>query len=238
MIFACLYTVVGLIYLLPAAGLIQIPTPLRVLLIWMSLVCFSLGAAYFMNKPGWTGKKSNGLIPVLYRIPFAPYYLILEGLWRTRFFFSKEDPYNEIVPGIYVGRRLKEKEIPGFVKTAADLTCEFQEPESFRGINYYCLPTLDGSIPEKEKFLDFIRILKNAPPPLYIHCAAGHGRAGLTIAALLLSRGDVDAGEEAIKMARSKRAKINLNKTQKNFLTGLTKDLKNSLNPKTRSRKI
>ena len=80
------------------------------------------------------------------------------------------------------------------------------------------LPILDGDAPRLD---DLLRLLKELDPvagTLYIHCAEGHGRAGLVAAAILLSRGMVLDPDEAVRMVRAKRPKVSLNARQRKML--------------------
>jgi protein-tyrosine phosphatase len=91
-------------------------------------------------------------------------------------------------------------------------TCCFREQEG-----YYCLPVLDNGCPTQAQLCEGAAWLKEnlARGPVYVHCAAGHGRSATVVIAYLLSVGTVRTVEEGFALLRSKRPRVYLNPDQR-----------------------
>ena len=107
------------------------------------------------------------------------------------------------------------------VNSIVNLRVEADDRE--RGINpehYLWLPTIDHTSPTVEqlqKAADFIAERIDAGEKVYIHCAAGVGRAPMTAAAYLISQGyDLD---EAMTLIRGRRPFVNQSSNQRTRLT-------------------
>ena len=105
--------------------------------------------------------------------------------------------YSKITPQIYVGpqyRRLGKKllENSGF-EYSVNLRIEFDDSEAGLELRHYCyLPTIDDDAPSLEHLEKGVQFIENALSnggKIYIHCAAGVGRAPTLVAALLISHG-------------------------------------------------
>jgi protein-tyrosine phosphatase len=86
-----------------------------------------------------------------------------------------------------------------------DLTCELIPPREVRGLRYRCLPTLDGTAPAHAAFWPLVKEIAAAEGPVFIHCAAGHGRSATFAAAVMVARGiaaDVEAAEALMQRHR------------------------------------
>jgi protein-tyrosine phosphatase len=136
----------------------------------------------------------------------------------TRFVLT---PFVRITPHLMVGPQLSRR---GWlylahkfgVNSIVNLRVEADDRE--RGIDaehYLWLPTIDHTSPTVEqlqKAADFIAARIDAGEKVYIHCAAGVGRAPMTAAAYLISQGyDVD---EALRLIRARRPFVNQSSNQ------------------------
>jgi protein-tyrosine phosphatase len=54
--------------------------------------------------------------------------------------------------------------------------------------------------------------------PVYVHCAAGHGRSAMFVAALLLASGRLASVSEAEAFMREKRPEVRLSSSQRELL--------------------
>lgn len=130
-------------------------------------------------------------------------------------------PFVRITPQLYVGPQLN---LRGWrtlqkhgVTSIVNLRVEADDLE--RGLtpeHYKWLPTIDHTSPTVEQLqdaVDFISQRIEAGEGVYIHCAAGVGRAPLTAAAYLISRGyEVD---EALALLRTRRPFISQSGSQR-----------------------
>lgn len=125
----------------------------------------------------------------------------------------------EVAPGLFLGRLAAPRELPPSVRVVVDLTCELSEPSWIRThLTYHCLPTLDGEAPEPRLFAALARQLAATTEPLFIHCAAGHGRSATVVAAVLLARGQVRTVEQAEASLKALRPGVVFSAPQRELL--------------------
>jgi len=187
---------------------------------WFAVAFIFVGIGY--STPGNVavfGKNAAGRIsPVSFTLMF-PYLLTLLAVWNLLRLFRKEEPFHELIPGVFIGRRLKGREMPEKMDAVLDLTCEFFEPESIvRSKKYISFPIMDGFIPDEKKLLELIYSLEGVRGNLYIHCAEGHGRTGLIAMCILLSRGLAADPAEALAAIRKVRKGVGLSVVQRKFM--------------------
>jgi protein-tyrosine phosphatase len=145
----------------------------------------------------------------------------LNDQWTKRVFI----PFVRITPQLMVGPQLNQsgykwlRENHG-VNSIVNLRVEADDRE--RGIDpdhYLWLPTIDHTSPTVEqlqKAADFIAERIQAGDGVYIHCAAGVGRAPMTAAAYLISQGYTP--DDAMKLIRARRPFINQSSNQRTRL--------------------
>lgn len=190
------------------------------LLLWPGACYLALAAAYFGLGPGVFGKRPDGTTSLAATIFLAPYLVpywigYVFVIWWTRHIRGEEDCH-ELIPGVWVARRLQPGEYPVEVERVVDLTCEYAEPPAIVSrVDYRSFPILDGHVPPLGPLVQLIDEMEVDPKPTLIHCAIGHGRTGLIAVALLLRRGLAKDVEEAIRMAQAVRFGIRLNGTQR-----------------------
>jgi protein-tyrosine phosphatase len=158
----------------------------------------------------------------------APYLLLTRALWHVQRLVSREDPANEIAPGLWLGRwpRRGARELPPDTGLIVDLAAELAVASDLRRSDgrrtFFALPTLDASTPEDPVVFDrAVRAVAETLPstPVYVHCALGHGRSALLVAAVLLARGAAASAEEAEARVQAVRPGVALNKAQRRFLS-------------------
>lgn len=188
-------------------------------LVWFGFGCVLVGAGYWRLGPGLFGKQLDGDRSWLNRIILFPYLLVNVVLWHLRHrVLSKEDTCNEIAPGIWLGRRPIDGEMPDGIKTVVDLTCEFSATPQARKLNYICVPTLDGLAPPDKDFDQLMHNLAASNDPIYIHCAAGHGRSAAIVVGLLVAKGVSKDLAEAERLVKAKRPKVSIKLPQRQML--------------------
>jgi protein-tyrosine phosphatase len=207
--------------------------PARVLLGSCAVTAGALAVVYASKRASYLGKRPQGRFAPWAYLVFWPYlvvnYLIL-GAFRL---LSKESPYSEILPGLWVGCRLFPFDRASFselqIHAMLDLTCEFSEIRfARRSIDYRCIPLLDTFAPSQEQFVhatDWIAA-KVEQGPVYVHCAFGHGRSATVVAAYLLRIGHTATAEAALGLLKGSRPTVVLHPRQRSALSTYGQNLK------------
>ena len=184
---------------------------------WPGVSLLTLAAAYLKLGAKVFGKSDSGQMSVISVVFFLPYLLIHWLIWHFQRIFAGEDCYNEIIPGLWVGRRAYADELPDNINLIVDLTAEFNEPLDVirKGKNYICLPTLDASVPSVSELRELVTKLVNWEGNIYIHCAIGHGRSAMVAGAVLVARGLAENAEVAQAMLKKARPWVKLNSVQR-----------------------
>ncbi|MGE3804348.1 MAG: hypothetical protein AB7K24_06725 [Gemmataceae bacterium] len=190
------------------------------LLVWPGMSFGIVSGAYLGLGPGVFGKRDDGKLAWWAMAPSAPYLLLTWLIWYAYRF--RGECWNEIVPGLFLGRRAWPGELPEEVDLVVDLTCEFGEPRGvIAGRSYLCLPTLDARVPHEGRFRELIERVAAWPGKAYVHCAMGHGRSGTTVMGVLLARQVVATVAEAEAMVRRGRPGVRLKPVQRRLLEKL-----------------
>jgi protein-tyrosine phosphatase len=151
-----------------------------------------------------------------------PYLLLAWTVWHLQRWLSREPCCHEVAPGVWLGRRPLQRDLPPGVALVVDLTAEFFAARGVRaGRDSLVLPTLDATAPDETRFRAVLMRLAEHPGPVYIHCAAGHGRSALLAAALLLLRGLAADERQAESQLRQARPGVRLGPAQRRLLRRL-----------------
>lgn len=182
------------------------------LLLWpaVSMAVVALGSV--MLGGGIYGKR-NGRVAPWAAVLLAPTRL---GQWLSLLYYRRQcAPWNEVVPGLYIGRRLDPPEAEGVIALGArrvvDLAAEFSEPRALVQLRYLSLPVPDLTAPtpaQLQEGVAFIRDGLKAGEPVYVHCKIGYSRSAALAAAALLDLGECATPEEAIAHLRQVRPAI------------------------------
>lgn len=188
-------------------------------LLWPAFSCALLSWAYFRSQPAVFGKRSDGTIPLRTATLLFPYLAANWTLWHVHRWIVRETARHELLPGVWIGRRLLAHELPAEFDQVIDLTCEFPEPDAIRSRpRYRCFPILDGGVAPVSTLLEMLREIDPQQGSVYIHCAGGKGRTGLVAAVLALVRGEAANADEAIEFARRRRGLIALSRGQRRIV--------------------
>ena len=188
-------------------------------LAWSGLSFLTVAVAYVQQKPRVFGKRLDGTLAWGPCLLLLPYLVLTWLLWYCQTRFSREAVFNEVAPGLWLGRRIAANQLPPGVTLIVDLTSEFGEPRAMRaGRTYLCLLTLDNAAPDPEAFRNAVRQAAAWDGAVYIHCALGHGRSALVAAAALAARGLAAGPEEALARVKQARPGVRLNRSQEAFL--------------------
>lgn len=194
--------------------------PAFVVLLWSALSVQLIAAAYLVGEPAVFGKRPDGRLPVGRVVAFMPYLAFVWAVRDLAPLVTREPPWTGVSERLWVGRYVRTfAGLPGGVECVVDLTAESPAigglPDA---VEYLCVPTLDGTAPAPARLEALVARLADSPMALYVHCAAGHGRSALLVAALLVARGEAGGPEDAVARLSRLRPRISLNAEQRRVL--------------------
>jgi len=183
---------------------------------WPATSVIVVGVGYLGAGPRVFGKRDDGSLHPLTAIVLLPYHVVafLRMHWDT--LRHAEAPWHRVEDGLYLGRRTPGDAIPADARVIVDLTAELPRirhlaPE----IAYHVIPTLDATAPAYEPFAALASRLRDEPAPIFVHCAAGHGRSAAFAAALLVARGRAADATEAEALLKRARPLVHLHREQR-----------------------
>ncbi len=190
------------------------------LLWWPCLSFLLLALAYGRGQVQIFGKREDGSRAAANGILLSAFILFGRLVWELQTRFSREPAAHAVGEALLVARRLRAREVPENVVAIVDLTCEFLDPAAVRALpGYRCLQILDAGTPLPEALAELVRRIARPPQGrLLIHCANGHGRAGLVAAAWLLAQGLASSPAHALEQLRAVRPRIRLRRRQREAL--------------------
>jgi len=192
------------------------------LLIWSGFAWLLMGIAYATGRAELLGKRPDGTVNPLSLLLLLPYLLFAWVMWRFNTRAGKSIAYNEIQPGLWLGRRPAANDLPDGVTLIVDLTTEFAAPRSvLKNRQYLCVPSLDASIPKADAFIAAVEQIRRHDGGTLVHCALGRGRSAAVVAGVLIAKGVAANTEEAERMMKSLRPEVGLNAVQKQFLKSI-----------------
>jgi len=185
--------------------------PWGVLLFWPALALAIVASAYFGIGPG-IYRKIEGRLPLSSKCVLGP---VLFGQWLSLRYYQRQcRPWDEVLPGVWIGRKLNDREateaVHRGVTAVLDLTAEFSEAKPFLAIRYLNVPILDLTAPSQEQLHEMTAFIteQSAHGIVYVHCKIGYSRSAAAIGAFLLASGRAGSVEEAIAFLRQVRPSI------------------------------
>jgi protein-tyrosine phosphatase len=195
------------------------------LLAWSGTAFLLVAIAYVAAFPELLGKRSDGRIDPISLLALLPYFLSVWTIWLVRL-ISLEHAWDEVAPGLFLGRWPASGRLPSGVRVVVDMTAEFPARASVRASrDYLCLPTLDTALPSSAAFASIATNVARSEGRLFVHCGAGHGRGAIMAAAILLCRGAAKSVPEAVSMLKAARPRVRLGRSQHLFLEGFATQL-------------
>jgi len=104
------------------------------ILVWPGLSFVVVAAAYLGLGPCVFGKRPDETMGWYAVALLLPYLLLTWLTWHVARLISSEECCNNVVPGLYVGRRPLANEVPDDVTLVVDLTSEFADGTTLLGI--------------------------------------------------------------------------------------------------------
>jgi hypothetical protein len=191
--------------------------------VWLGCDFLILGVAHGRGSHRVFGKRADGSLPIWSWLLFFPLLSYATAVWHFIRLFSREPAHNVVTEQLVVGRRLLAFELDGEYDNYVDLTAEFSEPSAIgHSSSYRSFPILDGAAPTPEALRAVVASLR--PGRTFIHCAQGHGRAGLFTLAVLLNAGVARSVEDGLRMLSSVRPGIRLSRDQHRCIQTYAKD--------------
>jgi len=190
---------------------------------WSSLAAGFAALAYFLDRPGWLGKRADGTLRPGHVAALWPFFVVTWGTWHLSR-HGDEPCQNLVADRLHVGRRPLAHELPEGTALVVDLTSEFFEVAAIRALpGYRCVPALDGRAPpDTAAVRQIVHQIAAHEGTAYVHCAAGHGRSGALAAAVLVIRGQAEDVEQAVQLMKRARPRIVLNARQQSWATAMS----------------
>jgi len=181
------------------------------LLLWPATALAIMTAAYGGLGPG-VFRKTDGRLPLSTRLVLGP---VLLGQYLSLLYYRRRcQPWNQVAPGVLIGRALNESEAAAAVRRGVtavlDLTAEFSESAPFRALTYRNAPILDLTAPRFEQLLEAVAFITEHTQCgiMYVHCKVGYSRSAAVVGAYLLARGHATSAAEAVSILRRARPSI------------------------------
>jgi hypothetical protein len=192
-------------------------------LLWPAAILAAAWVVYLFDAPRAFGKRADGTLPWYAWAVWWPVFVFQWIGHELARGVTSEPVANEVAPGVWVGRRPREDELPAGIAIVVDLCAEMPAARGVHaGREYVSVPTLDARTPSAAELAAIVDRVQASGGPVFIHCAFGHGRSATVAAAVLVRRGayTLDNVEAAMKAVRPK---IGLNRRQRAALAAATR---------------
>lgn len=192
---------------------------------WLATSWSVVALAYGGLGPRLLGKTPDGELPWWSLAVNGPFLLLGLASMRAVHMVLREEPWTEVAPGIWLGRRPTRRDTARFralgVRAILDLCAELPITRARTGAEVYkSLPVLDGQSPTAEQLADAIAWMdtERALGPLYVHCALGRSRSAVVVAAWRLAHGLDRSAEDCEQALRVLRPVVDLAEPQREAL--------------------
>jgi hypothetical protein len=196
--------------------------PLRVPAAATTVSFLLVAGAYLGAGPRLLLKRADGRRVAWAWLVHCPYFALTAFSYRVALALTREAAYVRVVPNVFLGRRLTAREArhAGRWEAVLDLAAELPEAGPLRAANYHSIPVLDAAAMPHEQLRYAVEWVKRyaAVGPVYVHCALGHGRSALVVAAYLIAVGSAPEPKAALKHLRALRPGVRLNRSQRKAL--------------------
>ncbi len=202
------YYAVGTVALLFLA---RLSWPWGGLLLWPAVAMGIVAAGYVGVGPG-IFRKRDGRLPLCARVILAP--VLLGQYLSLRYYRRQCREWDEVVPGVWIGRRLNEMEAANVIRQGVtavlDLTVEFSEVQPFRDVTYRHIPVMDLTAPTPEQLREAVDFMAEqaATGTVYVHCKVGYSRSAAVVGVYLMQSGYASRVDDAVLLLRQARPSI------------------------------
>jgi len=154
-----------------------------------------------------------------------PFFAFTTFAYHLSRLLTHEAAHVRVAPNVSLGRRLSAREArragaDGWL-AVLDLAAELPEVFPLRAVAHYrSLPVLDATAMSLHELRDAVAWVTRhaAVGPVYVHCALGHGRSALVVAAYLVATGQAPDAHAALKHLRDLRPGVRLHRSQRKVL--------------------
>ncbi|MBI3297280.1 MAG: dual specificity protein phosphatase family protein [Elusimicrobia bacterium] len=200
-----------------------------------------LGLAYALHAGGLPVARSVTASPLraaLWQAALAPWAVVAAFILLLCRLFTTEAAADEVVPGLWVGSaplpgdaaRLRARGIDAVLS----LTAEFPEMAGLARGTWARVAMLDGAAPGVEDLSEaaaWAGARRAEGKKVLVHCAQGHGRSALVVAAVLLLEKRAATAELAWELVKRARPGAGLKPDQRAALEAYCRDLALPIKP-------
>jgi hypothetical protein len=197
----------------------------QALLVWIGASFLAAALAYGGAGPRVIGKRPDGELPWWSLALNGPFLVLGLGSMRMVHIGAGEPPWTEVAPGILLGRRPTRRDVRAFralgVKAVIDLCAELPSSRAMTGEEaYLLLPVLDSEAPSPEQLAAAVRWIDEhaGKGPLFVHCALGHSRSAMVIAAWRMAKGHAGGPDELEAELKQVRPSVMFTERQRDAL--------------------
>jgi hypothetical protein len=192
----------------------------------LAVVCvlYARTALGHNGGPVLRGEVHRWLWPLL-----LPYLMVSLGLYVLARLGRREEVVCEVVPGVYLGPRLFDRERAKLEATGVyvvvDLTSELPVSRVYGRAPFtrVALPLLDRSVPDAQQLdalVDALAARVRKGERLFVHCAFGRGRSALVACALVIALGHANTADGSLERVKAARPAVRLRSDAREALRG------------------
>ena len=198
---------------------------LRAAAVSVALSFLVVAVAYSGGGPRLLFKSPTGRHFVWAWFVHWPFFAFTAFAYHLSRLLTYEAAHVRVAPNVSLGRRLSAREArlastEGWL-AVLDLAAELSEASPLRAAAHYrSLPVLDAtamSLPELRDAVEWVTHHATSGP-VYVHCALGHGRSAVVVAAYLVATRQAPDADAALKHLRELRPGVRLHRAQRKVL--------------------